>query len=143
MCALLSAVFAMQPSGGSRSYNYHAPHNTRISGLSRFLSTFGRGSAFRRPVLDDPDEEEDGEDDDDDEYDGDYYPSSAPWKGPEISEPQQEGVELLNSGDFGRVGSKARTRRNYINVANLILNRSRNARPTSNREDYVAVRIYL
>lgn len=144
MCVLphQSAVFATHSPGGSRSHSYRGSQNTRISGISRWLNALGRGGD---PAFHDTDEDE--EDDEDDDYDYHHYAPfgtvvGAPWKGPETTEPQNEGVELLNSGDFGRVGNKARTRRNCINLANLILNRSRHPRPVSNMEDYAAVRIH-
>ncbi|KAG6897966.1 hypothetical protein C0992_008356 [Termitomyces sp. T32_za158] len=141
---IFNTVFAMRSPGGSQSNSHRGSRNTHIYGISRLLSTLGRSGAVRGLALDDPDEDE--EDDDDDDGDDYYGPSGAAvgasWKGPKTTEPQEQGVELLNSGDFGRVGSKARTRRNYLNLANLVLNQSRRLRPVSNREDYAAVRVY-
>ncbi|KAG6868495.1 hypothetical protein C0993_002033 [Termitomyces sp. T159_Od127] len=122
----------------SRS-QYRGLQNIRISGFSRLLSALSRDSAIRGPPLDDPDEDDDDDDDDDDDYDMSFGTAvGAQWKCPKTTEPQKEGVELLNSGDFGRVGCKARTRRNHINLANLILNQSRSVCPVSSREDYAA-----
>ncbi|KAG6873840.1 hypothetical protein C0995_010452 [Termitomyces sp. Mi166 len=141
---ILGTVFAMQSAGGPQSPGYGGSRITRSSGIalqdiSRLLNTLGRGRGLGHP-----DEDEEYEEDDDDD-DDDYYTSFrsaavAPWKSPEIAEPQKEGVELLNSGDFGRVGSKARKRRNDINLANLILDRARRSRPVRNnlKEDYAA-----
>ncbi|KAG6919041.1 hypothetical protein DXG01_009751 [Tephrocybe rancida] len=145
---ILGTLFAMQAGGGPQAPGDGSTQNnsfTRISlqDISRLLNAVGRGNALRGlAALNDPDDDEQDEEDDED-GDDDYYYSfnaaaTAPWKGPETTEPQQAGVELLNSGEFGRVGAKARIRRNDINLTKLILNRARRPHPISNKEEYAA-----
>ncbi|KAG5716341.1 LEC14B protein [Termitomyces sp. T112] len=143
---VLATMFAIQSAGGPQSPDHGGSRNTGISGfnlqdISRWF--IGRGGATRGLALNDPDadgEEDDYDyEDDDDDYHALFNTSSrTSWKGPETTEPQKEGVELLNSGDFGRVGNKAQKRRNKTNIANIILNRTRRIRPVSNKEDYAA-----
>lgn len=88
------------------------------------------------------DEDEDADDDDEDD-ETEYYNSFAAtahqkWF-TEVTEPQKAGVELLNSGDFGKVANKSRTRRKDINLAKSIMNRSRHPQPTAYKEDHADV----
>ncbi|KAG6830886.1 hypothetical protein H0H92_014037, partial [Tricholoma furcatifolium] len=86
-------------------------------------------------------DEEEGEDDEDDEEDWGLISSLRPvhtglrWKGPVHTEPQKAGTELLNSGDFGAVGGKARKQRHDIDLAKRILNRARQPHPRANKEE--------
>ncbi|KAG5639568.1 hypothetical protein H0H81_012239 [Sphagnurus paluster] len=107
-----------------------------IHEISRLLNTVG---ASRQLELDEDDDPED----DDDEEDDDFYHAfrssgEEQWTGPKITEPQQAGVELLNSGDFGRVENKLRARRNDVNIARLILNRTKRPHLPTFKEDYAA-----
>ncbi|KAG5352432.1 hypothetical protein C0989_002334 [Termitomyces sp. Mn162] len=144
---VLATMFAIQSAGGPQSSDHGGSRNTGISGfnlqdISRWF--IGRGGATRGLALNDPDADGEEDDYDDEDDDDDYHAlfntsSRTSWKGPETTEPQKEGVELLNSGDFGRVGNKAQKRRNKTNIANIILNRTRRIRPVSNKEDYAAL----
>jgi WD repeat-containing protein 23 len=58
---------------------------------------------------------------------------------PEVTEPQKAGVELLSSGDFGRVGDKLRSRRNDLNIAKFIHKRSSQPIVIPCKEDYASV----
>ncbi|KAJ3509695.1 hypothetical protein NLJ89_g5084 [Agrocybe chaxingu] len=78
---------------------------------------------------------EEGEDDDEDDY---YYsPPPKParqWFKP-VEEPQQAGLELLASGEFGQIGVKNRSRRKAVNLARTVLNRGYLRIPCPNREE--------
>ncbi|KAI0375121.1 WD40 repeat-like protein [Pilatotrama ljubarskyi] len=83
--------------------------------------------------------DDDAEEEDDEDYS--YYSSSAHthwdrtrnwW--PAITEPQEEGLSLLMSGEFGRVQHQVKSRNGTRNVARSLLNRGTNSRPTY-RED--------
>ncbi|KAF9556421.1 WD40 repeat-like protein [Agrocybe pediades] len=52
-----------------------------------------------------------------------------------VTEPKKEGVELLASGEFGRVGVKSRVRRKRFNVARTILSQGNHPVPSLNREE--------
>ncbi|KAJ6611484.1 WD40-repeat-containing domain protein [Mycena sp. CBHHK59/15] len=54
-------------------------------------------------------------------------------------EPQEAGLRLLHSGDFGRVGIKARLRRNDLNIAKFLRGRASQPRPKYYKEDYVSI----
>lgn len=107
------------------------PSGISLSGISptdlRTLLGTSRLASF-----DDNDEDEDYEDEDDEDYVPEniwtgYLGRSAPavpWNPPVTTEPQAAGTELLNSGDFGYVGSKHRARSNYANVTRAILDRA-------------------
>jgi WD repeat-containing protein 23 len=92
-----------------------------------------RGATIRNSGHNDDDDE-----DDEDEYE--YYHAANKWF-PEVTEPQQAGVELLRSGDFGRVADKLRSRRSDVNVAKLVYKRSMKPELVSYKEDYATVRI--
>ncbi|OCH96414.1 WD40 repeat-like protein [Obba rivulosa] len=77
-----------------------------------------------------------GGDDDDEE---EYYRRENSWdrsKGwwPRITEPKKEGLELLTSGEFGRIRHQVNSRNKDNNVAKLLLNRGTQVRPVS-KED--------
>ncbi|KAF7307467.1 WD-REPEATS-REGION domain-containing protein [Mycena indigotica] len=85
--------------------------------------------------------EVDGDDDDDDEEDDQHYQRAmhaqshrAYFK--EVKDPQEAGVNLIHSGDFGRVGPKIRARDHNFNIARTIRARASQARPRFYREDY-------
>ncbi|CAK5280746.1 unnamed protein product [Mycena citricolor] len=86
--------------------------------------------------------------DDDADYDDSAYapPVSAHRRDrvayqkffPTITEPQATGLELLYSGEFGRVGNKCKIRRGPLRVAREIRRRMAQARPAVYREDFTA-----
>ncbi|KAF8628249.1 hypothetical protein AX15_004024 [Amanita polypyramis BW_CC] len=109
---ILNNLFSMQ-SGGAPS----GPRMTVVSArdLSRLLVDITPLPVF------DGDGDGDGDDDEDDEYydESEYYhasPDVQQWYPPH-KEPQVVGVELLASGDFGRVSMKDRARMSHRNVA--------------------------
>lgn len=57
----------------------------------------------------------------------------------EVKEPVEEGVELLYSGDFGRIGPKSRSRRKAVNIARQILSQNSVATPVTYREELISV----
>ncbi|KAF8910028.1 WD40-repeat-containing domain protein [Gymnopilus junonius] len=106
--------------------------------LARLLGS-GRGGDSRisrqHPhVNDDGEDDEDYMTDDDDMYSHHQRTRSRPLF-PPVTEPQKEGLELLASGDFGRVGVKNRTRRNRRNIARTVLNQGKKSVSLSSRED--------
>lgn len=106
---------------------------------------------------DDEDDEEDGEGDGEDmededeaqelvdEDDGFGYGWSESF-GPhgkwhdDVTEPKQEGLSLLYSGEFGRIRHQTKSRNKDANVARFLLNRGTKLRPVP-REDFAAVRL--
>ncbi|KAJ7070505.1 WD40-repeat-containing domain protein [Mycena amicta] len=85
----------------------------------------------------DEEEEDDDEDDGDErEYRRALRQSSHKAYFKEVKEPQEAGVRLLHSGDFGRVGPKIRSRGNNLNIAKTLRSRASQARPRFYREDY-------
>jgi WD repeat-containing protein 23 len=88
-----------------------------------------------------PDDDEDynGAEDDDNEDYINPRASAHQWY-PPVSEPQKAGLELLASGDFGRVGVKARSRRNSHNILKPVLNKFYHPLPLTSREDLQSVR---
>ncbi|KAJ8084592.1 hypothetical protein PM082_003365 [Marasmius tenuissimus] len=109
------------------------------------LGNSGNGLGGYRIQLQDDDEDEeqnnDMDDDDDDAMDEDWYsppPSntSRSWSKPHSS-PQEAGVKLLNSGDFGRVEPKLKARgspRN-VNIARVVSSRLSRPHPALYKED--------
>lgn len=108
----------------------------------------------------DEEDEEDGEDregedmEDEDEAqelvdeDDDFgYGWSEPF-GPhgkwhdDVTEPKPEGLSLLYSGEFGRIGHQTKSRNKDANVARFLLNRGTKLRPVP-REDFATVCIIL
>ena len=82
------------------------------------------------------DEEDAGNDDEDDS-------ASSHWNRqwyPPHTEPQKRGVELLMSGEFGRVGNKLRSKKCSRNVSRLLLDRSCKSRGVLSREELSSVR---
>ncbi len=85
--------------------------------------------------------------DDDDEDDGDVF--GFGWNRPQshqpqkythekVTEPQAQGLSLLYSGEFGRIGHQTRTRNKDNNVAKMFITRGAKLRP-SPREDLTSV----
>ncbi|KAJ3010959.1 hypothetical protein NUW54_g2323 [Trametes sanguinea] len=118
-----------------------------IDDLQRLMQLFGSGGGGSRGVELVTNEEDDDEndadyvDEEEDDDDIDYWSTGAhthwdrtrDWW-PKITEPQEEGMSLLMSGEFGRVQHQLKSRSGYKNVARNLLNRATSARPTY-RED--------
>ncbi|KAF9531828.1 WD40-repeat-containing domain protein [Crepidotus variabilis] len=112
-----------------------------LQDVARLLSR--RGASARLLVNEDdefedePEDFEEPEDPSEDElfrYTQTGRNSSGTWF-PLAKEPQAAGLELLASGDFGRVGVKQRTQRSQINVVRAALNQRPRAIPLSDPED--------
>jgi WD repeat-containing protein 23 len=88
-----------------------------------------------------PDDDEDEDDNDGMDENSESFRQAAYQWFPEVTEPQKAGVELLRSGDFGRVADKLRSRRSDINLPKLIYKRSMRPEPVSYKEDFASVRI--
>ncbi|KAI0073704.1 WD40 repeat-like protein [Panus rudis PR-1116 ss-1] len=78
---------------------------------------------------------EEEEEDDEDDY-GYYPPHDAEAESifEDVAEPQQAGLELLQSGEFGRVGHQYKSRDQENNIAKTLMDRGTKLRPTP-RED--------
>lgn len=86
--------------------------------------------------------EEVEEDEEDDGLDMYFSPPQRPgtrWQHTPITEPQKEGLDLLFSGEFGRIQHQVRSRNKAANVAKFFMNRSTKLRP-SYTEDFASVR---
>ncbi|KAF9011056.1 WD40-repeat-containing domain protein [Cyathus striatus] len=111
--------------------------NVSLSALQRLLS----GRLVRltgNDIAEEEDElEEEEEDDDDEDYYATFHRHSHNWF-PDVTDPQEAGMKLLKSGDFGRVGPKLRSREGDLNISKTIFNRS--VRPTAPlyREEYTS-----
>ncbi|KAK7058553.1 hypothetical protein VNI00_002189 [Paramarasmius palmivorus] len=105
------------------------------------MGSGGSSSGLALLQEDDDDEQEDDEQEwVDEDDDGDvYYPRSRDSIKPlsPHSSPQPAGVELLHSGEFGRVGPKAKARRSPpdVNLAKVIKSRLSKPYTTLYRED--------
>ena len=87
--------------------------------------------------------EEEDEDDDDEEYLYGTYRRSPQWF-PPVTEPQQAGLDLLMSGEFGRVGRKTTSRhKQQLNLAKLIHNPTIRFNAAAYIEDITSVRTLL
>ncbi|OSX66899.1 hypothetical protein POSPLADRAFT_1042203 [Postia placenta MAD-698-R-SB12] len=82
------------------------------------------------------DEEEEDDDGDDEYYFG--YNTEPHWDRskvfPEVKEPKEKGLELLTSGEFGRLEHQLKSRIRDNNTASILLNRGARQRPT-HKED--------
>lgn len=90
---------------------------------------------YRRAGGEDDDEEEgsDGPDDEDDIDGISGRPNTRPPRPPKeafeaAKKPQQRGVELLMSGEFGKIAHKLKAMGGDVNVAKRIMNRRYGAR---------------
>jgi WD repeat-containing protein 23 len=113
-----------------------------LQDLSRVIR---RSNYIDRTYTGDDEDEEDsaeGGDDDDEEANYDSVRRASHQWFPEVTEPQKAGVELLMSGDFGRVGNKIKSRQNDVNIAKLINNQSSRLRQASYKEDYASVSLF-
>ena len=139
---LFSAEAARSPSGNGTGSNNDSP-GIRLSGitlqdLARLMSV-GTRSGQRITVVPDYEEENDIEDDDDDvEYmdEDDEPPIRTNQWIPPHKKPQKAGLDLLASGEFGRVDVKNRARRDRPsrNISRNILNQFAHPVPVCNRE---------
>jgi WD repeat-containing protein 23 len=129
-------------SGGSRTFSLSG---ISLHSLSRLLRAASAGTG---PHLYFEDEEEEEGNDDDGEYfendeDDDWAYGSHVYRRPpkheKVTESVKEGVELLYSGDFGRIGPKSRSRRKAANIARQVLSRKSAAIPVCYREELVSV----
>ncbi|THV01435.1 WD40 repeat-like protein [Dendrothele bispora CBS 962.96] len=124
----------------------HARSNSRSSAIAQL---FGSG---RITFVGEDDDEEDADymDNDSDEnedwrddpsyMDDEPYGASRPqklWTAPPTT-PQDAGVELIKSGEFGRVSPKIRARRGHNNLAKVISNRLSRPHPALYKEDYAS-----
>ncbi|KAK7063723.1 WD-repeats-region domain-containing protein [Favolaschia claudopus] len=78
------------------------------------------------------------EDDEEDEYYRAFRNTSHNKYFEKVTEPQEAGVQLLHSGEFGRVGPKIKSRRNDLNIAKQLRRRASQARPRFYKEDYMS-----
>ena len=108
--------------------------------LSRIL--FNTPRAFETSVEEDHDGDEGDDDDDGDEssYDTSFHQPVYRWFSPH-TEPQNEGVELLLSGDFGRVGLKINAERKNLNITRSLLSRPHHPMPSSYQDQYSNVNL--
>lgn len=78
--------------------------------------------------------------DEHDEYDDLAYgywrrpPSKTPKWFPSVTGPQDAGLELLRSGEFGRIGIEARSRKGSASFAKAILSRRSKLRQTPKQD---------
>lgn len=102
--ALLQMLLQAQAGRGTRAA-FSGRDGIQLSGAS--LQAIGALLSTPGPWADD--DEDDGdyidEDDDDDNYSPHYYGRSPSPEDPPASESQEKGVELLNSGEFGRIAA--------------------------------------
>jgi WD repeat-containing protein 23 len=84
-------------------------------------------------------EDEDNDDDDyeDDIWDNGHYASSH-LLGPH-TEPQEAGIQLLHSGEFGRVSTKIKAQHGVHNIARILAHRGEYGRGKPTREDLESV----
>ncbi|KAA1467844.1 WD40 repeat-like protein [Dentipellis sp. KUC8613] len=135
---ILSAFFELQRLQGS---------NRQTDGQSDLLEQLFSGDSPLRvtrvvvPSDDAPgraaadEEQEDDEDDDEDYEEDESYWSPSVRRGPDLpewarppTEPQQEGVELLMSGEFGRIRPKVNVRGGQRSVARILQSRQTRTR---------------
>jgi len=83
---------------------------------------------------------QDGYEDDTEFIDSDGYSEMGPLD-PPATEPLEEGLELLASGDFGRIGIKHRTQQHNPNIVKKILKQRSRAIPVHIKEEFQSVRI--
>lgn len=89
------------------------------------------------------DEDEDVDDEDEEDEDDDRYPSRrSVFTFPPATSPQAAGVNLIKSGEFGRIAPKIRARRNNRNLASVLSNRLTSPHPALYKEQYSAVCIF-
>lgn len=139
----------MQSGEGSQSStNLGGGASMRLSGitfqdLARLMSV-GTATRVGNRVHIQADEDEDEDDEnyngtEDDGIEGYSRVSAHQWY-PPVTEPQKAGLELLANGDFGRVGVKARSRRNSHNILKTVSHKFYRPLPLTSREDLQSVR---
>jgi WD repeat-containing protein 23 len=122
----------------------------RISGigfqeLSRLLggaaATFGQVPAQLTAENDDNEDDPDyiDEDEDGDDQEQGYYGRTAPQWFPAVTEPQEAGVKLLMSGEFGRVRKGLESKGNKMSPARLLRDQATKARFSNHQEDITSV----
>lgn len=85
--------------------------------------------------------DQDEDDEDVDSGDGEYS-SNSHWNRqwfPPHTQPQKRGIELLMSGEFGRVDNKIKTKKGSRNISRLLLDRSARPQGTPSREELTSV----
>jgi len=127
------------PSGGTRSLSFRSINLHSLARLLRAASADDGPGFYFEPDNDDGDDDELYEDDEDDYSLYEPRQITRPTWHEEIKEPVEEGVELLYSGDFGRIGPKSRSRRKVVNIARQILSQSSVAIPETYREELISV----
>jgi WD repeat-containing protein 23 len=80
------------------------------------------------------------EDDDEEEYYRAFRNTNHSQYFRQVTEPQETGLQLLHSGDFGRVANKMKSRRSDLNIAKQLRSRASQARPRFYKEDFTSVR---
>ncbi|KAJ7837378.1 hypothetical protein B0H14DRAFT_1100582 [Mycena olivaceomarginata] len=89
-----------------------------------------------------PEEEAGAAEEDDDDEEDEYYRafrnSGHSLYFRKVTEPQEPGVQLIHSGEFGRVGPKIKSRRKDLNIAKQLRSRASQARPRFYKEDYTS-----
>ncbi|KAF9270723.1 WD40 repeat-like protein [Marasmius fiardii PR-910] len=135
----LSALLAA--SAESRSNGGLGSRNVAATALAQLLLGNSRDNGLGyRTIDDDEDNEDDGdwvdEDDAMEEDDWSSTRTARTWIPPH-SQPQQAGIDLLNSGEFGRVDPKVKARRNprNVNIAKVISSRLSKPHPALYQED--------
>jgi len=108
--------------------------------LSRI--TFNAPRAFDTSVEEDHNEDKGDDDDGGDEssYDTSFHQPRYCWFSPH-TEPQNKAVELLLSGDFGRVGLKINAERKNLNITRSLLSRPHCPMPALYQEQYFNVNL--
>lgn len=148
---LLKALFSAQSAGGTQGSNVQGGRSPgrlpaiTLQDLARLMSVGAAARIGNNRVTiqhEDFEDEDDGDYMDEDDED-DHSPShqSSQWF-PPVTEPQQAGLDLLASGEFGRVGIKHRTRRNNMNISRSVLNQFYQHIPMPSREDTQSVCFY-
>ncbi len=130
-------LFSMQAGGASGDSRTFSLSGISLHNLTRLLSSGSSSLYFEGEGNDNDDETDIYEDDDDWGYETRTH-SRPPWY-EEVKEPVKEGVELLYSGDFGRIGPKSRSRRKAANIARRVLSQSSTPIPVSYREELTSV----
>nr|VWO96723.1 G-protein comlpex beta subunit CpcB [Ganoderma boninense] len=140
--AFLTFVLALL--GTTSSNGGSATESLSIGDLQRILTIFssrqipGHG-ATEQSLAEDADDDDEYLDEDDEDTGYPYSWGSATharswdrsrgwW--PKITEPQEEGLDLLYSGEFGRALHQIQSRKSQNNVARNLLNRGISSRPT-------------
>ncbi|KAF9444600.1 WD40 repeat-like protein [Macrolepiota fuliginosa MF-IS2] len=138
---ILSDLFSMQADGTTGGTRTFSLSGISLHNLTRLLRA-ASGTSGPHPYFDGEDEDEDDDETgllyDDDEWGFESRTQGRPTWFEEVTEPMKEGVELLYSGDFGRIGPKSRNQRNAANIARHILAKSSTVVPASHREELIS-----